>query len=72
MNLQDRIIYLNRPAWIVTKRQPNFLTGETCRHYGLARKPNSVKVDYRDVPEHLITRASVAVSCGGSVQVLEF
>lgn len=68
MNLRDQVIYMNRPAWIVGKRQPRM--EEHGRFYNLSRKPNTAKVDYYDVPEHYIK--SIFIPTSGAAQILEF
>lgn len=72
MECGNKVLYFNRPAWVVGVRQPNHVIGEVGRFYDLARRPNTPRAEWCNVPEkHLrIYEETTPVSCNGAVQVI--
>lgn len=72
MKCLDKVLYLNRPAWVVGVRMPNHTIGEVGKFYDLCRKPGCPRADWKNVPERHIRpyEETTAVSCGGSVQIV--
>lgn len=67
--LQEEVLYLNRPVYIVGIRQPTRY--ETEKHYDLARKAGSAKPDFCNIAARHIRYPTVAINTGMSCQVLE-
>lgn len=73
MKLRDKVMYLNRPAYIVGVRMPNHIIGEVGKFYDLCRRDHCPRPDWKNVPAHHIRlyEETTPVSCNGSVQFVK-